>query len=233
MTQPAAPDSSGSTSEISIDNQTFTIPAGAVPAFLATREMTIASFRRVTEGRAGARDMAFVFGTAAETTPEHSSQNALTRIDSRAGTLTSAVPRRRAEDDAAPAAPITAPTAATTRTLLKLDSASLNSRNTFLGDFHDFEHAQRELGMNKSWCRGKYIDGLLSLGWGFAETRELVGMDRCKSCLLLSERTGVYMSCWVVDEPDMWIWMLKNRCGLCVQTGAVCSLNVDPNTYCK
>ncbi|KAH0603061.1 uncharacterized protein H6S33_008065 [Morchella sextelata] len=178
LSLPAAPDGSGSTREISIDNQTFTIPAGAVPAFLATREMTIASFRHVTEGRAGARDMAFVFGTAAETTPEHSSQNALTRIDSRAGTLTSAVPCRRAEDDATPATPTTAPTAATTRTLLKLDSASLNSRNTFLGNFHDIEHAQRELGMNKSWCRGKYIDGLLSLGWGFAETRELVRIDR-------------------------------------------------------
>lgn len=67
---------SGSTTDIKIDSYTFTLPTDVADAFLATREMTIAAYRKVTAGEVvagGGRDMAFVFGTAIIATSEGNS----------------------------------------------------------------------------------------------------------------------------------------------------------------
>lgn len=63
ISQPIFSKDSGTTREFDIDTHIFNIPTDEVAAFLVTRGMTMASFRRVVEGRAGARDMALVSGT--------------------------------------------------------------------------------------------------------------------------------------------------------------------------
>ncbi|KAH8152214.1 uncharacterized protein LAJ45_03640 [Morchella importuna] len=62
--QPIVTHHTGNVREISIHNHVFIIPTDEVAAFLATREMTMESFRRVAEGGAEARDIALVSGTA-------------------------------------------------------------------------------------------------------------------------------------------------------------------------
>ncbi|RPB10687.1 hypothetical protein P167DRAFT_576004 [Morchella conica CCBAS932] len=74
--QLVSPRYTGSTRDIKIDSHTFTLPTDAVDAFLATRELTIAAFRKVSAGEAvagGGGDVAFVFGTAFIATPDGSS----------------------------------------------------------------------------------------------------------------------------------------------------------------
>jgi hypothetical protein len=49
---------------VMVDGHPFTMPRDPLQAFHATRAQTIASFRVVSAGTAGARDTGFIFGAA-------------------------------------------------------------------------------------------------------------------------------------------------------------------------
>ncbi|KAI5839696.1 hypothetical protein DFP73DRAFT_587386 [Morchella snyderi] len=261
----AASRRTGDTRDFCIDKHIFTVPAEPVPAFLATRDMTMAAFRRVMEGAAGVRDMALVSGTA---TISASGEEAVLvdKVD-RGGGRAPARPRGRKGDmppprvhkplhishddddndddtegqDEAPNPPTPpAHAAATIRVRPKktlqppaagaaaptpaaaAPGGALYRPKGFyandlpLGDFTDIAHAKRVLGRSDAWCKGKYIDGMLTLGGERARSRLVTAGGGCTHCAVVLDKEGVAAVCRVlVGDEDRWVRMRKRKCGSC------------------
>ncbi|RPB10683.1 hypothetical protein P167DRAFT_546991 [Morchella conica CCBAS932] len=311
--QPIVSHHTGNVREISIHNHVFIIPTDEVAAFLATRGMTMESFRRVAEGGAEARDIALVSGTATvrlseesmsrgrpadkkratadrmgtkgERPPAHQRSQGLDKDDDRdeeeeydqgeegggneggedeeqeeeqeeeeekdkedeegvkeeekdeekgysppaCSAPTIPTTRTPQQHNATATAPKTAPTPKSTsvRTPTAPGRKGYYPKDMPLGDFSGFAQAQRELGVSHGWCKGKYIEGLLSIGGVFAETREVVGKGKCRRCTSTKDRYGVSPVCRVLVGEDPWVRMMGNKCGLCVQQAQSC--NVEEN----
>ncbi|KAH0603060.1 uncharacterized protein H6S33_008064 [Morchella sextelata] len=131
--------------------------------------------------------------------------------------VTTSGTRRYSVHHTVPAATTDSPPTATTSTTTPPPHAHAHvyPPNTFLGDFTDLAHARRELGKRVDWHKGKYVDGLISLGGKFAVTKEEVGKSRSQEC-----RNSKKDVCRVLVGNDPWF--SSARCGLCLHRFVGC-----------
>ncbi|RPB10682.1 hypothetical protein P167DRAFT_575999 [Morchella conica CCBAS932] len=239
-----------------IDGHIFNIPADPVGAFQATRQMTLAAYKRIAPVAAGGnresgtpdqRDMAFISGTATLAVEEHAdleeerevpdSQDSApmrnTESPPPADDVGTEVYEVDDEDDQdyRPSASvrrnsahtileptIDLATTNTASTTTPLPRARLYLAGAFLGDYTDFAHAQRDLGKRAAWVKGKYVDGLISLGGKYAITKEEVGTSRCRECRNSKDDPV----CRVLGGKDQWL--NSTRCGLCLVRSVGCHM---------
>ncbi|KAI5839693.1 hypothetical protein DFP73DRAFT_529841 [Morchella snyderi] len=101
-----------------------------------------------------------------------------------------------------------------------------HAQRGFLGNFHNPEHARRELGMSEGWRKGKYVEGFISLGGRFAATREVVGEGKCLNCALTRGVNGGPngATCRVLVGLDPYIRQVRKKCGYYLQRSVRCDV---------